>query len=72
MADRKEQIAKIEALAKEDEAFRDEYIAAIKTQDADKLAAFLASKGFEVDASDIEFSDGCEPLGYAVARSLAQ
>ena len=56
MADLKEQIAKIEALAKEDEAFRDEYIAAIKTQDADKLAAFFASRGFEVDASDIEFA----------------
>ena len=56
MADLKEQIAKIEALAKEDEAFRDEYIAAIKAQDPEKLAAFFASKGFEVEASDIEFS----------------
>ena len=56
MSDLKEQITKIEALAKEDEAFRDEYIAAIKTQDAEKLAAFLASKGFEVEVSDIEFS----------------
>ena len=56
MADIKEQIAKIEALAKEDEAFRNEYIAAIKAQDPEKLAAFLTSKGFEVEASDIEFS----------------
>ena len=56
MADIKEQIAKIEALAKEDEAFRNEYIAAIKTQDAEKLVAFLTSKGFEVEASDIDFS----------------
>lgn len=56
MADLKEQVAKIEALAKEDEAFRDEYIAAIKAQDAEKLVAFFASKGFEVDAGDIEFS----------------
>ncbi|MBQ9005053.1 MAG: hypothetical protein IJ092_01645 [Atopobiaceae bacterium] len=56
MANLKEQIAKIEALAKEDEAFRDEYIAAIKAQDADKLVAFLTSKGFEVDADDVDFS----------------
>ena len=56
MADLKEQIAKIEALAKEDEAFRNEYIAAIKTQDAEKLVAFLASKGFEIEVGDIEFA----------------
>ena len=56
MADIKEQIAKIETLAKEDEAFRNEYIAAIKAQDPEKLATFLTSKGFEVEASDIEFS----------------
>ena len=56
MADLREQIAKIEALAKEDEAFRDEYIAAIKTQDAEKLVAFFASKGFEVDVDDVNFT----------------
>ena len=54
MADIKEQIAKIEALAKEDEQFRNDYIAAVKAQDVDGLTALFAEKGFEVTFEDLQ------------------
>lgn len=54
MADFKEEIAKIEALAKEDEQFRNEYIAAIEAKDIDGIAAFLTSKGFEATAAEMK------------------
>ena len=48
MANIKEEVAKIEALAKEDEQFRNDYFAAVKAQDLDGLLDLFASKGFEV------------------------
>ena len=53
MADRKEQFAKIEALAKEDEQFRSEIFAAVKAQDVDSLISLINSKGFELTADDL-------------------
>lgn len=46
MADFKEEIAKIEEPAKEDEQFRNEYFAAVTAQDVDGCMNLLASKGF--------------------------
>ena len=53
MADFKEEVAKIEALAKEDEQFRNEYFAAVESKDVDKIAALLTSRGFEAAAKEM-------------------
>ena len=50
MADFKEEIAKIEKLANEDEQFRSEYFAVVEAKDTDACAKLLASKGFEAAA----------------------
>ena len=46
----KEEIAKVEELAKEDEQFRKEYFAAVEAKDVNACADLLASKGFEAAA----------------------
>ena len=53
MADFKEQVAKIEELAKNDEQFRNDYIDVVKAQDIDGIASLLTSKGFEITAEEL-------------------
>ena len=62
MADFKEEIAKIEELAKEDEQFRNEYFAAVEARDVDACANLLASKGFAAAAEGLraQMNDGVE------------
>ena len=62
MADFKEEIAKIEELAKEDEQFRNEYFEAVKAKDVEKCAEFLTAKGFKDAAEGLRarMNDGAE------------
>lgn len=62
MAGFKEEIAKIEELAKEDEQFRNEYLAAVKSQDVDKCIELFASRGFTAAAEGLraEIENGKE------------
>ena len=53
MADFKEEVAKVEELAKEDEQFRNEYFAAVESQDVDRIATLLVSRGFEAAANEM-------------------
>ena len=61
MADFKEEIAKIEKFAKEDEQFRNEYLAAIESQDFDKIADLFAANGFEAAAEELRARAGDGP-----------
>ena len=61
MADFKEEIAKIEEFAKENKQFRNEYLAAIESQDIDKIAALFAANGFEVAAEELRTRAGDGP-----------
>lgn len=61
MADYKEEIAKIEELAKEDERFRSEYLAAVESKDVDRIAALFASNGFEAAAEELRARAGDGP-----------
>ena len=61
MADFKEEIAKIEEFAKENKQFRNEYLAAIESQDIDKIAALFAANGFEAAAEELRTRAGDGP-----------
>ena len=62
MADLKEELAKIEQLAKEDERFHGEFIVVVETRITERVAAFLTSKGFAVAAEELrsQVNDGID------------
>lgn len=72
MADFKEEIAKVEAFAKENEQFRNEYFAAVESQDIDACINLLKSKGFEAAAEGVraQFDNGLE-IDEAELQSVA-
>ena len=72
MADLKEKVAEIEALAKEDEQFRNDYIDAVKAQDIEGIAALLTSKGFEITAEELQAQiDGAREMDEAELQAVA-
>ena len=71
MADVKEQLAKIEELAKEDEEFRKAFFAAVDTKDAEKLVSLINSRGFDLTADDLELSVESRSLDEAELESVA-
>ena len=54
MADFKEDVAKVEKLAKENEQFRNEYFAAVESKDVNRIADLLTSNGFEAAAAELK------------------